>query len=324
MPLFQEQGLRLAVAAAGFTPSEADSLRRVMTHKRSLEKMSKLCEQLAIGMRRNGLSEDAIETITFQLRAFANYGFPESHSASFALLVFASAHLKRYFAPEFFCAILNAQPMGFYSPATLIRDAIRHGVDLRPVDLSCSVWDCTLEDNEGDEPPSLRIGLRFVNGLGYHAKLSLQKDWAEGGPFKSIEDVCLRSGLRPKDLERLAMAGAFASFNQERRSALWTVLSILRNRLDLPLMKRLKELAQPDAVSERIVPMDELEEIVADYKTTNLSMGRHPMTFYRDWANERGIYAANQLVWLQDGDKVAPPVESLSDRDLRLPKDLFS
>jgi error-prone DNA polymerase len=323
VPLFQEQGMRLAIAAAGFTPSEADSLRRVMTHKRSLEKMTKLCEQLAIGMRRNGLSEHAIETITFQLRAFANYGFPESHSASFALLVFASAHLKRYYAPEFFCAILNAQPMGFYSPATLIRDAIRHGVEVRPVDLSKSSWDCTLENDEGEpgegesgergergefadgNVPALRIGLRFVNGLGHHAKLSLQKAWAAGGSFKSVEDVCLRSGLRPKDLERLAMSGAFASFSPGRRRALWTVLSILRNRFDLPLMKKLKEIESQDAVPDRIVPMNELEEIIADYKTTNLSAGRHPMTFYREWANERGIYAANQLAWLKDGDRVS-------------------
>lgn len=304
VPLFQEQGMRLAIAAAGFTPSEADSLRRVMTHKRSLEKMAKLCDELAVGMRRNGLSEHAIETITFQLRAFANYGFPESHSASFALLVFASAHLKRYFAPEFFCAILNAQPMGFYSPATLIRDAIRHAVVVRPVDLAKSSWDCTLENIDGDDVPALRIGLRFVNGLGHYAKLALQKAWTEGGPFKSVEDVCLRSGLRPKDLERLAMAGAFDSFLPGRRRALWEVLSLLRNRFDLPLMKKLKELESQEMLPGRITPMNELEEIIADYKTTNLSTGRHPMTFYRQWADERGIYAANQLVWLKDGDRV--------------------
>src|SRR6202030_2465351 len=112
------------------------------------EKMSELCVELAAGMRKNGLSDEAIEVITFQLKSFANYGFPESHSASFALLVFASAHLKYYFAPEFFCAILNAQPMGFYSPATLVRDALRHNVKIRPVDLSKSKWDCTLEDIE--------------------------------------------------------------------------------------------------------------------------------------------------------------------------------
>lgn len=307
VPLFQEQGMRLAIAAAGFTAAEADGLRRVMTHKRSLEKMTKLCEQLAEGMRRNGLSDIAIETITFQLRAFANYGFPESHSASFALLVFASAHLKRYYAPEFFCAILNAQPMGFYSPATLIRDAIRHAVEVRPVDLAKSSWDCTLENDEtGERPPALRLGMRYVNGLGYHAKLALQRTWTEGGSFTSVEDVCLRSGLKSKDLERLAMAGAFASFLPGRRRALWMVLSILRNRFDLPLMRKLKELqTAPEMVPEGIVPMDELEEIIADYRTTNLSTGRHPMTFYRQWADERGMYAANQLTWLRDGDRVS-------------------
>ena len=163
VPLFQEQGMKLAVTAAGFTASQADQLRKVMSHKRSLEKMAKLCLDLAEGMRKNGFSEDAIATITHQLRAFANYGFPESHAASFSLLVYASAYLKKYYIPEFFCAILNAQPMGFYSPASLLRDAEHLGLVIKPVDLAHSLWDCTLEGLADNL--TLRIGLRYIDGF---------------------------------------------------------------------------------------------------------------------------------------------------------------
>jgi error-prone DNA polymerase len=205
VPLFQEQGMKLAVTAAGFTASQADQLRKVMSHKRSKEKMAKLCGELSAGMKKNGFSETAIETITHQLQAFANYGFPESHAASFSLLVYASAYLKRYYPVEFCCAILNAQPMGFYSPASLIRDAVRHGVEVRPVDLAHSLWHCTLEPLEPLETlePStntlgfaVRLGLRFVDGLGPASQAALAialQD--EKGLFKSVEDVVSRSGF---------------------------------------------------------------------------------------------------------------------------------
>jgi error-prone DNA polymerase len=179
VPLFQEQGMKLAVTAAGFTASQADQLRKVMSHKRSKEKMAKLCGELSAGMKKNGFSELAIETITHQLQAFANYGFPESHAASFSLLVYASAYLKRYYPVEFCCAILNAQPMGFYSPASLIRDAVRHGVEVRPVDLAHSLWNCTLEpleilDSNADSHGfAVRLGLRFVEGLGPTSQAAL-------------------------------------------------------------------------------------------------------------------------------------------------------
>lgn len=323
VPLFQEQGMRLAVVAAGFTASEADQLRRVMSHKRSLEKMSKLCDQLAEGMRKNEFSEEAIETITFQLKAFANYGFPESHAASFALLVFASAYIKRYYAPEFFCAILNAQPMGFYSPATLIRDAMRHGVEVRPVDLAYSKWDCTLEDppetividngtgsTEDGAPgeaspsintpqPALRIGLRYVAGLGPAAKNAILKAWEKGGPFKSLEDVCRRSGLGAKDLEKLAAAGAFESFCPGRRKAMWAVLKVIKYREDRPLLALL-EAAMPEPES-KIPAMTELEITMADYSLTGLSTGKHPMVYYRTWAHKQGILSCRDLVDCEHG-----------------------
>ncbi|MBX9687068.1 MAG: error-prone DNA polymerase [Candidatus Obscuribacterales bacterium] len=300
VPLFQEQGMKLAVVAAGFTPSQADQLRRVMSHKRSMERMAEVCVQLADGMRKNGLSEEAIETITFQLKAFANYGFPESHAASFALLVFASAYIKVYYAPEFYCAILNAQPMGFYSPATLIRDAIRHNVEVRPVDLAYSKWDCSLEKKENGEP-ALRIGLRFVSGLGSGAQETLEKAWLSGGVFRSMEDVCRRSGLKSKDLERLASAGAFDSFCQGRRRALWRVLKLAKNKFDLPLLNLLKE-KNPEKEETFLPEMNDLETTIADYNILGLSTGAHPMVFFRSWALKNRIFTAADLSSRSNGE----------------------
>jgi len=300
VPLFQEQGMKLAVVAAGFTPSQADQLRRVMSHKRSHEKMALVCAQLAEGMRKNELSETAIETITFQLKAFANYGFPESHAASFALLVFASAYIKLYYAPEFYCAILNAQPMGFYSPATLIRDALRHNVEVRPIDLASSKWDCTLE-HEAGEVPCLRIGLRFVSGLGSAARASLEAAWNNGGAFQNLEDVCRRSGLKTKDLERLSSAGAFDTFCKGRRRALWRVLKVSREQSELPLLKLLQE--KLSEKKETFLPMmTDLETTVADYNITGLSTGAHPMIYFRTWAQRNRVFACADLSKRSDGE----------------------
>jgi len=359
VPLFQEQGMRLAVVAAGFTPSQADHLRRVMSHKRSLEKMDKLCQDLAAGMKKNEFTEEAISTITHQLRAFANYGFPESHAASFSLLVYASAFLKLYFAPEFYCAMLNAQPMGFYSPATLIRDAIRHGVEVRPADLARSSWNCTLESCEeptppgqgidintlpfsyaiGDEPYddstpqtfselildqlierdqlepcassidissagtklALRIGLRYVRGLGKRAKDALTLAWNEGGLFTSFDDVWERSRLSSNDLKLLARAGAFESIFPGRREALWETLSRLRKQHETPLL----DLIESSGEGVRtMTPMSELEEINADYKTLGLTTGRHPMVFYRSWAENKKIKSCAQMNAEQNGQRI--------------------
>jgi error-prone DNA polymerase len=372
VPLFQEQGMRLAVVAAGFTPAQADQLRIVMSHKRSHEKMAKICADLAAGMHANGFSEEAIETITHQLKAFANYGFPESHAASFSLLVYASAYLKKYFAPEFYCAILNAQPMGFYSPATLIRDAQRHNVTVLPPDLAHSQWDCTLEPNgfvissdraqahtspfvilsearetrlnvssglpqRPDVPMDqqksssltadsstaaqsafarndkneksqndklvLRIGLRYVKGLGSRAETLLKNAWETGGPFTSTEDVCQRSGLGPKALTLLAKAGAFETLHKGRRQALWSVLALSKKQKNEPFKKLLPP-PDPDHIQLLIPEMTELETMSADYATLGLSTGKHPMTFYRSWAREHQIYACLDVTKGHDGDEI--------------------
>ncbi|MBU6454463.1 MAG: error-prone DNA polymerase [Cyanobacteria bacterium REEB67] len=332
VPLFQEQGMRLAVTAANFTPSQADQLRKVMSHKRSKEKMARLCLDLAAGMRKNGFNEVAIATITHQLQAFANYGFPESHAASFSLLVYASAHLKKYYVPEFFCAILNAQPMGFYSPASLLRDAERLGLIIRPIDLAYSKWDCTLEaievaienQNESGEKSgernsknlgskyhlALRIGLRYIDGFGPHARAVLEAS-LHSGRFTSLEDVVTRSGLAPSELKVLAHAGAFDTFCPDRRKALWKILALLKPR-STPLLDYLLSAENRDADnrgsfdmddSEPIVlpPMSELEELIADFRTMNLSTAKHPMSFYREWAKARRIYACSDLHQAEDG-----------------------
>lgn len=298
VPLFQEQGMKLAVTAAGFTASQADQLRKVMSHKRSLEKMAALCNDLAAGMRKNGYTEEAINTITHQLRAFASYGFPESHAASFSLLVYASAYLKLYYPAEFLCAILNAQPMGFYSPATLIRDGVKHGVVVLPVDLAVSSWNCTMEE------AAVRLGLRYVDGLGPQSRASLEQAWRKG-PFLSIADVVERSGLPSSDLKVLAKAGAFQSFCEDRRQALWQVLSLLRPKRSLPLIEALTGYDELVEEPVSLPSMTELEQVEADYRTMQLSCGRHPMSFYRDWARRQGIHSCLGLRSLEDGDDVA-------------------
>src|SRR3954465_5718257 len=181
VPLFQEQGMQVAIACAGFTPSEADTLRKAMGHKRSRERMSAICQKLVDGMTANGIAHDVAMRIYNQINAFADYGFPESHAASFALLVYASAYLKHYYAPEFTAAILNAQPMGFYAPGTLIDDAKRHGVKVRPVDVRHSRWNATGGGGSSSSPaPVVRFGLRSVRGLGPKAKRRGESALAEG------------------------------------------------------------------------------------------------------------------------------------------------
>ena len=185
VPLFQEQGMQVAIAAASFTPGEADLLRKAMGHKRSRERMADICQKMIVGMEANGIAPDVALRIYNQINAFADYGFPESHAASFALIVYASAFLRHYYAPEFLCAMLNAQPMGFYAPGTLIEDAKRHGVQVRGVDVTRSTWDHTLEPGTGkNAAPVVRLGLRSVIGLGSHARAKIE---AAARPTSRVE-----------------------------------------------------------------------------------------------------------------------------------------
>jgi len=317
VPLFQEQGMKVAIILAGFTPAQADNMRRAMGFKRSHRKMQEVERDLIAGLAANGVKPEVADKVLQYLTAFANYGFPESHSASFALLVYASAYLKRWYAPEFTCALLNAQPMGFYSPATIIHDARRHGVEVRPIDLAISEWDCTLEEGErvgsrsepvsrSDEmfaegpdphsPPALRLGLRFVHGLGPRARDRLRE--ARGsGTFRSVEEVVARSGLGPPELRVLAEAGAFESLWPGRRDALWEVLRQSRGDAG-PLALR------PANRARRLPDMSDFECVLADYRTTGLSTGAHPVSFLRSELARRGVLSARALEQRRNGERV--------------------
>ena len=295
IPLFQEQGMQVAITAAGFTPAEADELRRAMGHKRSHERMHDIGERLTQGMARNGIPEEIGRRIYQQINAFADYGFPESHAASFALLVYASAWLRHYYAPEYTAAILNAQPMGFYSPGTLIEDARRHGVEVREVGVTASAWETTLEGGEG--VPAVRLGMRTIRGLGAAVREKLEGALT-AGPFTSIADVVQRTRLDRGSLRALAEAGALDAFvaheppERRRRAALWDVLRAEKGGHG-PLFDALP----PDAPAmPAIVPaMTPYEITEADYRMTALSLHGHPMRHLRPQLRRLGVRTALEL-----------------------------
>ncbi|HEM46394.1 MAG TPA: error-prone DNA polymerase, partial [Alphaproteobacteria bacterium] len=306
VPLFQEQGMKVAIALAGFTPAQADNMRRAMGFKRSHRAMEAVERDLVAGMRANGVAPEVEEKVLQYLTAFANYGFPESHSASFALLVYASSWLKHHYAPEFYAALLNSQPMGFYSPGTIIHDARLHEVEIRPVDLARSDWDTTLEPGSaaaiGGEP-ALRLGLRLVRGLGGKAREKLQAARAEGR-FRSVEDVVRRSGLGARELRVLAEGGAFESLWPGRRDALWEVLREVRGDAG-PLARRLSGAGGGGGSRRPALPsMTELERIAADYRCTGLSVTGHPVAHLRAALRRRGALTAEALKACEPGDRV--------------------
>ena len=311
VPLFQEQGMQVAIACAGFSAGEADMLRRAMGHKRSRERMAAICAKLIDGMKANGIPEETGLRIYNQINAFADYGFPESHAASFALLVYASAFLKHYYAPEFTAAILNAQPMGFYAPGTLIEDAKRHGVKVRPVDVRHSRWDATLErGTTGSPAPAVRLGLRSVRGLGPKAKEIVENAFA-GGPFASIEDFAQRTRFDQRTLRQLAEAGAFDGFVadepdlRKRRAALWEVLDALRGDAG-PLAPRRRSSVGAASRAAGLPMMSPGELTEADYRMTGISLNGHPMSHLRPLLAPNGVRTARQLVTDgKDGERIA-------------------
>jgi error-prone DNA polymerase len=318
VPLFQEQGMQVAITVAGFTPGEADTLRRAMGHKRSRERMAAICEKLIEGMQRNGIPEATAQKIFNQINAFADYGFPESHAASFAILVYASAYLRHYYAPEYLAAMLNAQPMGFYSPGTLTEDARRHGVEVRGVDLIRSSWNSTMEP--GEQGPVVRLGLRTVRGLGARAREILEAGAAEHA-YTSVADV-VQAGLDRRTLRALAEAGAFDGMFPDqpvasrRRSALWAVLAVERGAAG-PLAPPV-ESPRP----ARLPPMSRVELTEADYRMTGLSLAGHPMSHLREWLTRNGIpSAADVLEGAGRGTRDAGPARSSCDAPCHLAHD---
>jgi error-prone DNA polymerase len=296
VPLFQEQLLRMAMIAAGFTGGEAEELRRAMGFKRSEKRMADIEVKLRAGMTRNGIAGKPQDDIVRSITSFALYGFPESHAASFALLAYASAWLKCHYLAAFTCAMLNNQPMGFYSPAILIKDAQRHGLRVLPVDIVQSEWLCILSRDREGAVPVLRLGLRYARGLREEAAQAIQRARAER-PFSSVDDLALRvRHLRKDELNRLAEIGALNSLDMaHRRDALWqTQRAILPVG---PLLAPLEEIGQPSPLA----PMNTGERLFADYQGTGLTIGKHPMAYRRAEMDKLRVTRAADLARVPNG-----------------------
>jgi error-prone DNA polymerase len=294
VPLFQEQVMKLAVIAADYTPGEADQLRRDMAAWRRSGRIEGHRHRLISRMEQKGIAREFAERVFEQIRGFGEYGFPESHAASFALISYATSWLKHHHPAAFACALLNAQPMGFYTPATIVEDAKRHGVEVRPIDVNASAWDCTLERRD-DGALSIRVGLRYVKGLGERERALL----AAAAPFASLRDFVTRTGLDQGRLQKLSEAGAFACFGQSRRAALWQVSGLAREREDsLPVP------ADAVEVAPRFRELDAMEEILWDYRTSHHSTRGHPLGPLRSALRAQGLPDAAAVATLRDGQRV--------------------
>jgi error-prone DNA polymerase len=318
VPLFQEQAMQIAIACAGFTPVEASKLRRSMATFKRTGEVKHFKNRFIEGMCGRGYPKKFVENCFKQIEGFGEYGFPESHAASFALLVYSSAWIKCHYPDVFAAALLNSQPMGFYATAQLVRDAQEHGVEVRPVDVNLSDWDCTLEAassaRERIHPRhasmradiltnrALRLGFRQISGF--------SEDWGKkiesvrGAGFDSVRDLWLRTGLPPKALETLAHADAFNSLGLNRRDALWAIKALRRagDKDDLPLFARVTMAAiEPDA---HLPSMPPGQQVVEDYRHLSLSLKAHPVSFLRPDLEARGIMRHELLPDLPSGRRV--------------------
>jgi error-prone DNA polymerase len=295
VPLFQEQLMQMAIDVAGFTPSEADQLRQAMGSKRSRERMERLRARLYEGMDERGITGEVADRIFEKMAAFANFGFPESHSVSFAYLVYASSWIKLHEPAAFCAALLNAQPMGFYSPHTLVQDANRHGVIVRTPDINASDAQATLEPcEESHNGVAVRLGIDSVR----HVGTDLAKAIAEGRPYSSMEDLTRRTGATLPVLEALATAGAFGCFEDERRAALWAAGAVVQSRPD-----RLEGVVL-GADAPTLPGMSAAEEANADLWATGVAPEGHPTRFVRDRLDELGVVPASKLVDVDHGSRV--------------------
>ncbi|HAP06521.1 MAG TPA: error-prone DNA polymerase [Planctomycetaceae bacterium] len=305
VPIFQEQAMRLAIVAAGFTPGEADQLRRAMGAWRKTGVIARFHEKLVAGMLERGYQQEFAERVFKQISGFGEYGFPESHAASFALLVYVSAWLKRHHPAVFAAALINSQPMGFYAPAQLVRDARQHGVGVLPVDVSFSDWDCTLEPSakatpgnpyrHRDESLGLRLGLRLLRGFSEPYARQIEQARKRGGAFRSFEDFAKRTGLPRQALQVLARGDALASLKIDRRSAFWKSLPA---RETAPLMDARDDYDDLEPLPD-LPRMSAQDEVVADYTTAGLSLRRHPVSFLRTRLNELRAVTAESLAVLE-------------------------
>ncbi|MCX7323128.1 MAG: error-prone DNA polymerase [Hyphomicrobiales bacterium] len=319
VPLFQEQAMRIAIVAAGFTPGEADRLRRAMATFRRVGTIGTFATKMVEGMVRRGYDRDFAERCFRQIEGFGEYGFPESHAASFALLVYASCWFKCRYPDVFACALLNAQPMGFYAPSQIVRDAREHGVEMRPVDINHSCWDCTLEmpdsaartvlhpshrDMAADiiGTHALRLGFRQVKGLSRAELVRIEE--RRGAGYDSVRDLWLRTALSREAMERLAEADAFRSLGLSRRDAHWAVKGLRRSgdKDDLPLFAAA---SQPSLEADMNLPaMLPGHEVVEDYAHLSLSLKAHPVSFLRPRLAALGVMSHDRLLDVRNGARV--------------------
>ncbi len=309
VPLFQEQVMQIAIAGAGYTGGEADQLRRDMASWRKNGQLERHRERLLEGFRKNGIDEAFGERLFKQIQGFGEYGFPESHASSFALLVYASAWLKVYFPAEFAASLVNSQPMGFYSPSTIVQDAQRHGVVALPIDVNASDWDCTctrlpregtrdvrdVHDVRDAFDPGLRLGLRLVRELGEETGRRIEHARKEA-PFSSLEDLAGRAKLGRKELLVLAEAGALDGLTMGRREAIWKVV--------LPRDEDMWADVAPNEPGTSFRAMSRGEQLVLDYERTGISVADHPMLCVRPTLSKR-IKSSRDLLTLSPGTSVS-------------------
>jgi error-prone DNA polymerase len=315
VPIFQEQVMQIAIVAAGFSPGEADALRRAMGAWKRSGGIDHFKDKLLTGMRANGYADEFAQRIYQQMLGFGEYGFPESHAASFALLVYDSAWLKHFEPAAFTCALLNSQPMGFYAPAQLVRDTRAHGVEVRAVDVCVSDWECTLETRDADQAgeafppqPALRLGMRLVKSLskeGAHRLMEARRQ----RPFRDVQDLAERAALDRGDLEALAAAGAFAALSGNRHLAFWEVAGTERkSAARSPPQGGLLELGTrtgPATEGQPLLPAPtEGERIVADYASVGLTLGRHPLALLRERLRKNQMLSADELKCVAHGRPV--------------------
>ncbi len=306
VPLFQEQAMALAIVAAGFTPGEADQLRRAMAAwKRKGDLIYRFGTKIVAGMTARGYPREFADRCFEQIKGFSEYGFPESHAASFALLVYVSSWLKRHHPAAFAAALINSQPMGFYAPAQLIRDAREHGVQIRPVDVHASQWDCTLEPTDSPEHPAIRLGMRMVSGLREMDAQAIVSAVQKHGRLPDLQTLHARSGVHAAPLRRLALADAFASMGLDRQRALWEVRAINDNGLPLFEQESLATHQQdalavsrpyePGGLHPALPPFTEAKEVTHDYGAVGLSLRQHPVAFIRSRLDKQGAIQAASL-----------------------------
>ncbi|ODU22910.1 MAG: error-prone DNA polymerase [Sphingomonas sp. SCN 67-18] len=300
VPLFQEQAMKLAIVAAGFTPSEANQLRQAMATFRNLGTIHQFRQKMISGMTGRGYQQEFAERCFRQIEGFGSYGFPESHALSFAQLAYVSSWIKCHQPAVFACALLNAQPMGFYAPAQIVRDARVHGVAVRPADANASHWDNSLERDAAGRL-ALRIGFRQVEGFRAHWADDLVAARA-AGPFGSIEALARRAGLPQRALRLLADADALRSMGQDRRAALWEARRTPGAELPLFAAACASELGAEEGQSLPVMPL--AEHVIADYQTTRLSLKAHPMAFLRPLLRGQGIFSCAETAAAKDGARV--------------------